>query len=334
MKKYLIALFKVVVSVALVAWLIRDSWDPEAVAQLRDGSKLWGYLIAALLICSSTVVLVTVRWYLLVRTVGVPCRLRDIFRINLVGYLFNLAPMGIVTGDLIKALMLGGESKHRAESLASVIIDRVIGLYILFVVASVAIWATGFASHDHQMVSYLSQGTLVLTGVGTVALLILFAPERTVGPLVGWCGRIPWVGSPLHRVLVAVRLFRHQWGVLLVASLISVAIHCTFILGIYWLSLGLPGPQLSFQQNFVVAPLSAATNVIPFPAGPQEGMMKFFYEVLADAGLKGLAISLAYRLITVLPALIGMGFYLTSRREVAEAIHEAEEGEPEASPAV
>ena len=53
--------------------------------------------------------------------------------------------------------------------------------------------------------------------------------------------------------------------------------------------------------------------------------MKFLYDALASAPLKGLVISLSYRIITVLVAAVGMGYYLSSRREVAEALHEAEE---------
>ena len=70
----------------------------------------------------------------------VPCRFPDAIRISFWGYLFNLAPLGIVGGDLVKAVMLDHEHpQHRAKALASVLVDRVIGLYILFVVASAAI---------------------------------------------------------------------------------------------------------------------------------------------------------------------------------------------------
>ena len=59
--------------------------------------------------------------------------------------MFNLAPLGVVGGDLVKAVMLGREQRNKQASVvASVIVDRVIGLYVLFVVATAAILATGF----------------------------------------------------------------------------------------------------------------------------------------------------------------------------------------------
>ena len=74
--------------------------------------------------------------------------MKDALRIGFLGFLFNLAPLGIVAGDLLKAVMLARENPgHRAKSAASVIMDRVVGLYVLFVVASAGILLTGFYWH-------------------------------------------------------------------------------------------------------------------------------------------------------------------------------------------
>jgi len=95
------------------------------------------------------VLLTFVRWWYLVRALDVPCRFADAIRISFWGYLFNLAPLGIVGGDVVKAVMLDHEHpRHRAKAVASVLVDRVIGLYVLFVVASVAILLTGFWRMD------------------------------------------------------------------------------------------------------------------------------------------------------------------------------------------
>ena len=79
----------------------------------------------------------------------VPCRFADAIRISFWGFLFNLAPLGIVGGDVVKAVMLDHEHRgHRAKAVASVLVDRVIGLYVLFLVASAAILLTGFWRMD------------------------------------------------------------------------------------------------------------------------------------------------------------------------------------------
>ena len=55
-----------------------------------------------------------IRWYYLVRALDLPFTLREALRLGFLGYLFNLMPMGIVGGDLLKAVMLGPAAPGRA----------------------------------------------------------------------------------------------------------------------------------------------------------------------------------------------------------------------------
>ena len=77
-------------------------------------------------------------------------------------------------------------------------------------------------------------------------------------------------------------------------------------------------------------PLSAATQEIPLPLGPFEAVLDCLYTHVPVAGPpiavgQGLIVALAYRLITLLIAALGVVYYLGNRREMAEVIHEAEE---------
>ncbi len=61
----------------------------------------------------------------------------------MVGYLFNLAPMGVVGGDLLKAYLVALHCPGRMDAGRGQRVRRsVIGLYLLFVVASAAILLT------------------------------------------------------------------------------------------------------------------------------------------------------------------------------------------------
>jgi len=118
--------------------------------------------------------------------------------------------------------------------------------------------------------------------------------------------------------------------VLFLSSLMTVPVHCFFAIGVYLIACGLPGNHLSLAQHFVVMPLSSAMQVIPIPMGPTEFALDFLYQnVSAITGpviLKGqgLVVVLAYRLITLLIAAMGVFYYFGNRREMAEVIHEAE----------
>ena len=145
------------------------------------------------------VLLTFVRWWYLVRALDVPCRFPDAIRISFWGYLFNLAPLGIVGGDLVKAVMLGHEHpQHRAKAVASVLVDRVIGLYVLFLVATAAILLTGFwRDRPEPTIQWICRLTFIMTVVSTVGLGVVMGPEmssaRRSGLSAGFpASAIPW----------------------------------------------------------------------------------------------------------------------------------------------
>ena len=75
-------------------------------------------------------------------------------------------------------------------------------------------------------------------------------------------------------------------------------------------------------------------GALPLPGGLGgfEAALHGLYSALMPAGApagQGFVVALAYRLVTILVAVIGIGFYLSERREVAELVHAAEEEEAE-----
>jgi hypothetical protein len=257
--------------------------------------------------------------------------------------------MGIVGGDLLKAIMLAREQPgRRAQAVATVVIDRLIGLYVLFVVASAAILLTGFGQGAEPAVRFACQATLLLTALGALLLMALLTPGVTSGRLSRWLGNLPRVGPTVESLIIAVRIYRRKMSVLAVAALMSAGVHTLFTIGVFLIACGLFSQVLTLGQHFVVAPLSAATGVLPLPMGPFEYVLDRLYALvpLADgshlAKGRGLVVALGYRIITVLIAMVGVCYYFSSRREVAEVIHEqevlehstpAEEPAPEAAEA-
>lgn len=330
MKKILITSLKIGISVVILGYLVWKAHQNEAFANLQQQPKHWGLLSAALVVCFSAVVLTLIRWCYLVRALGLPLEMRDAFRIGFMGYLFNLAPMGIVGGDLLKAVMLARHQQGgRAKALASVFVDRALGLYLLFVVASVAILVTGFGKIP--AVRWVSNAMLIITAVSTLGVIVVLLPDPSQGKTTRWIGRIPYVGPFLLRTVDAVQMYRERLPVLALGALISVAVHSLFIVGIFLIASGLYDQVHSLGKHFVLSPLSAATQVIPIPAGHVEASLHWLYaQVPLPNGQmmeadQGLIVALGYRIITLLIAAIGICYYLGSRKEVADVLHDAEQ---------
>lgn len=331
MKKILITLIKIGLAAAIVGFLVWRAWENDAFDELARQSKNWWLLAVALAACASAVLLTMIRWYYLVRALELPFTLKDALRLGFLGYLFNLAPMGIVGGDLLKAVML---TRHhpdrRPEAVATVFVDRIIGLYLLFVVASVAILATRFWDSPDGNIVLMCQATLVLTVIGGLGIAGVLAPDLSKGRTTRMLAGIPYAGPTLEKLAEAVKMYRSKRLVLLASALMSVGVHSLFTAGIFLIASGLYETVPSFRIHFVLSPLSAATGVIPLPMGPFEAVLDYLYTKTPVSGGvaitpgQGLVVALGYRICTVMIAAVGICYYLGSREEVAEYLHEAE----------
>jgi glycosyltransferase 2 family protein len=329
MKKLLVTLLKMALSLAILAYLVWKSTRGDTFVDLCNQPKQWDMLAAAFGCCSAAVLVTFIRWWYLVKALGIPLGFGDAMRIGFWGYLFNLAPLGIVGGDVVKTVMLAHEQpSFRAKGLASVIFDRVVGLYLLFVVASASLLCTGLWATQDPTLSRICKATFIITVVGTVGLIVVLGPDLTEGRVIRAFGRIPRIGPPLERVILAIRMYSSKPMVLILSSLMSIGVHSLFACGCYFIARGLPGDSLSFGMYFVVMPLSSAASVVPLPMGPLEWVLTTLYtlvpsEVTMDVG-QGVVVALTYRLITFLIALLGIPYYFSNRKEMAEVMHEAE----------
>ena len=330
MKRHLITLLKVVISLGIIAYLVWDAQKKgDVFTNLRDQSKDWAYLGLAIGFCFSAVLLTMIRWHFLLRALEIPTKFTNSLRIAFVGYLFNLAPLGIAGGDLVRIMMVAGQHKNiKAKSLASVALDRVIGLYMLFVVASVAIFATGFHHTDDEMIRKVCEATWIIAIVGGIGAAILMIPAVTEGRFATSLEKLPAVGKAFASLLEAMRMYRRRPGVLLLAAILTIGVHSCFAIGVYMIARGLPGHDHSLGTHMIIMPLSASAGAIPLSFGPFEAMLDYFYlhiplAVGSIMAGQGLVVALGYRVITVMIASIGAICYFSSRLEVSRALDEA-----------
>lgn len=332
MKKLVINLLKFGVSLSIVGYLVYDAVNDAAFQQVRNQPKNWGCFAAAAALCMIATCLTFVRWYYLVRALELPFRMADAFRLGFLGYLFNFVSLGSVGGDLFKAVFIAREQHgKRAEAVATVVIDRVIGLYVLFVVASVAAVMTGIASSPQRELRVLVQATLWCTVIGGIGIGALVMPGFTQGRLSTWLHGLPRVGPLFGRLLGAIRMYRNKPGVLALTGVLSIVVHVLNTVGIYLIARGLPGEIPSLGAHFIIVSLgmlAGAVPLLPGGLGAFEYAMNSLYQMV-PSGVQvprdeGLLVAFGYRAITIVIALVGVVIFLRSRRDVAAAWEEAE----------
>jgi len=106
---------------------------------LTSASPAW--LMAALAITAPVIVLVSWKWQILLRALGVDEPLPRLVRMNLVGGFYSLVLPGEETGQLAKGVLLARHSKGDAVA-ASIVVDEILGTLSVFSIALVALALT------------------------------------------------------------------------------------------------------------------------------------------------------------------------------------------------
>lgn len=323
-----------VLAIGVLAFLFRQHWD--GVKRLEWSEIHFGLLLLGLVCCLAAQVLTYVRWYLLVWAQDIPFTLRDALRLGFIGYLFNYVAPGAVGGDLIKASMIAKEQTgRRLIAVATVFLDRVIGMMGLMILGAIAMfWPTEVVGHKEfqYVIGIFQLGSLVSLMGFVVVLLPGIARMK-------WLNRVtslPKIGRLLGEAINSVRLYQTRWRVLVLSLGMSLISHAGLILSIYLCALSLHGPDEipSWTTHLQIVPPAELVGVlVPLPGGTgalEEAVAHFY--VIAQASFDhGFLAAIAYRFVTILIALLGGVWYLTSRREIDVAIHEAlppDEAEP------
>lgn len=285
----------------------------------------WGYLGLALLLGGGSLVLTFVRWYLLVRAQQFPFRLRDALRLGFMGFMFNYVAPGATGGDLFKAVMIAREqTSRRMVAVATIFLDRLLGLMALFLVGAVA------CLYPTDLVENVAFGTVVVifwTGglIGLLGLLVVLHPAV---PRWKWLNRlvqVRYVGRVVGEMLNAMLLYQARPRVLFAAVGISILGHLgilsTFYLGA--LALHPAGDMPGYWSHLQFIPAAELVGVIiPLPGGTGalEEAVAYFYGMAGASRDDGFLTGITFRVITIVLAAVGGCYYFSSKCEVSEVL--------------
>jgi glycosyltransferase 2 family protein len=261
------------------------------------------------------IVLTFVRWFFLVRVIESRFALSATMLLGFIGLVFNLVIPGAVGGDLIKAAYLVRMHIKKTQAIASMVIDRIIGLLALFVLASIAgglVWQT--VPSD---VRPLIMAAWVATGLGVLVLTAIFAQAFT--------RLFPGLGhghSRLHLIVAELKemstTYRRRLDVVATCGAISLMNHSLNVVAFYLVGRMLfPAMTTTLAQHFLMAPLTLFTMAVPIPFGAlglTEGVSDQLFNLVKHPS-GGLAM-MGFRVVMYGGALVGAIVYLAKLREV------------------
>jgi glycosyltransferase 2 family protein len=327
LKKFLIGFFKYAIPLVIIAWLL-SSVDRSQLVRLSRHRDHWPMLIGGGLLTFVAICLSFYRWYLLVRALDLPFRLADAFRLGSLGYLLTFVSGGSIGGDLFKAVFIAHEQPgRRTEAVATVLIDRVVGMVSLLIMTSAAILFTRPHSAS-PLVAAICNATLIATGIALAGILLILIPPHTSHLLLVVARRTPKIGITLVRLISALQVYRRRPRALLTVLALGISVHTLLTFALYLAAVAILPDAPSLGSHFIIVPLSMVAGALPFtPAGLgtfEVAMDQLYLLVPVPPCSDGILVAMAYRLMTIVIAMVGVGYYWTSRREVRQLLEEAE----------
>ena len=230
---------------------------------------------------------------------------------------------------MFKAVFLAHEQPgRRAEAVASVLMDRVVGMVALLLITSTAILVAAPAE-SAPIIQGICDMTLGVTALSLMLLTVLLVPRHPSEWLLAKTTCIPKLGGAIRGLVASVAVYRSRPGVLLTTLGISFLTHMMFVFSLAMVARAVLEVVPSLGEHAIIVPLSMVAGALPLTPGGLgtfELAMDQLYAVLpAIRAEDGILVALAYRMMTILIAVIGMIYYWSRRREVDQLWDEAEQ---------
>ena len=326
MRKFSIIVLKLTLIALIFYYLVYRALKSDAFTELKFETLNWNYLALGLLLNLVATIITIVRWRALVLALNAPLSMGDAMKFGFIGFMFNLSPVGVVGGDAVKVVLLSQKSGLSiSRSTASVVIDRAIGLYAMFVLGVLVLFLTGFYHNPAPLAQFATKGLIALTVFTTLFFAVIVWPssKRSLG---AFLRKIPLIGGFVEKLTSATLEYNRSRKTLLYSFLSTFLVHTGFAVSLFCLARGLYRDVPNLIDHFVLYCLGNVGSIIPLSAGPLEYFLDELYPLflIPSRGCSlepgyGMAIGIVYRLATALVALIGVAYYVLSKRKLNDA---------------
>ena len=260
MKKILVTVFQVAITIALLYWVYHD---PNRRAQMAEALRhaRYSWVVIGILAYVIVEIAAAFRWHVLLRVQGIHLSFWRLSGLFLIGMFYNQFLPGGTGGDIIKSYYLLKETPDKkAGALLAVVFDRIIGLVALVAISGTLIGLRYDFLSQTTETRQLLWILLVVLGVSIAGLLTTFVvtgfklfhslPLRFPGR------------EKLIEISAAYHLYARHWRATLVAFGSSIVAHlatfATFLSVAYSLR-----ANVKIVDFFAVMPIERTISAMP-----------------------------------------------------------------------
>lgn len=313
-KKIIKTTLRVVISVGLLVYLIllADIQNIYNTLKLVD-VKYFGLAVLFFLIC---VMLLTVRWQILLNQLKIRHKFRLLANFYFIGYFFNNFLPTTIGGDVSRAYNVARVSGQKANSVGSILLERMMGLLATLTLASMSMFWVIQYFHTPRII-FLTIALLV--GIVLVLVNILVPSTFNFTSNILKKIKVFAVGDKIQKVLSSIHSYRENKKIILFAFLISLVSQFTLIMMNYILAIALNLEEVTLGFLFIVVPITFILGLFPSVngLGVRDSGYVFLLTRIGLSPAEALSLSVLNTLVPVLVSLYG-GLLLVFYRQRKE----------------
>ena len=315
------------VSLAFVLVKITLSSTETDLGEVLSGASK-PLLLTALLLYGGILAVTVARWGLLLRVQGIRLRFRELAHLTMIGVFFNMAVPGAVGGDLLKmAYVVRRVPGKGAETILTIMLDRVLGVMGLFIVAgAMVLLSLGFLLGLDPVYRPLQVGAFVvgLGSLGGVLLLLLVEMRERLLRLPAAASVVRFLNSKLPaavvslaaRLIKALDLYRRHRRTVVAAIVLSVLVHSLLALELFCIARAVGETRLRVRDCFLAAQVAnavAAVPVTPAGVGTRDFVIWKFFEAMNAERSTAAGIPVTFSVVMVFWSLVGAAVFVAFR---------------------
>lgn len=293
---------RVAISLGLIAWILKSVDLPQLWSTLQ-GLNFWYLLLSQLFSFMVNAVCVW-RWQVLLAGRGVMVGYGRLLRYFLNGLFFGNFLPTTVGGDLMRAYLVSDDCGTRSEALASVLVDRFIGLFGVIITGIIGLFLVARTGQETALLRYM------MIGVGVTLVLMAVFLNKSIMKHFRVLLRMP-LANRLEQKAVefyhSLYVYRTHLREVALALALSLLVQLAVVLTVFSISRSL-GSDIPITPFFLYMPVIAAVSMLPVSIngwGLMEGSFIVFFGRAGMTRPEALSLGFLYHVLAVVVSLSG-----------------------------
>ncbi len=271
------------------------------------------YLIYAAVPYVLFIILSAWRWQVLLDFKKFNVRFGRTLIIYFISLFFNNLLPTTVGGDMMRVVYT--MKNRRADSLATVLVDRILGFIGLFILALLAVLYLLIQENETEFLPFMIIGLTVV-----VVITYVFFSEKAyafISPMINKI-RVFKLGERINRLHEAGTDFGGAWGVIALCIVLSVLIQITLAVAPFFVLLGMGNYEVGLLPFFIYVPIINVISMIPVSLnglGIRENSYVLLFSRVGLDGEVAFAMSLVSFFIIFVFSLIGGILFIFYKRQ-------------------